>query len=64
LPLASLHPPTGDGTAGFVAAGAKAHAEAGSSVSDAGDVNGDGIGDVVISAKSQAYVVFGRATAR
>jgi Ca2+-binding RTX toxin-like protein len=35
---------------------------AGSSVSDAGDVNGDGVDDLIISGGGAAYVVFGRAS--
>jgi len=65
--LASL-----DGNTGFRLDGLEAFNEFGASVNSAGDVNGDGIGDVVIGApivdsngNSQAgssYVVFGRDT--
>jgi hypothetical protein len=66
LPLASLLPANGgDGTLGFVLNGAVAASHACSSASDAGDVNGDGIADLVIGApgaypNNQAFVLFGR----
>jgi glycosylphosphatidylinositol phospholipase D len=69
VPLAGLLPPHGDGTTGFVMMGVGIESS-GQSVSAAGDVNGDGIGDVVIGAfnastlAGRAYVVFGRDTAR
>jgi hypothetical protein len=52
FPLASLYPAGGgDGTRGFVLTGNGNHpGDSGSSVSAAGDVNGDGIDDVIISA--------------
>jgi hypothetical protein len=62
----------GDGTAGFVVRGVRPGDGAGTAVSGAGDVNGDGIDDLVIGApyayrnggfKGESYVVFGRATA-
>ncbi len=58
----------GDG--GFVVNGASSHDESGSSVSGAGDVNGDGLDDVIVGAlyagpsgyhSGESYVVFGKA---
>ena len=59
----------GDGTDGFVVPGANAHDFSATSVSDAGDVNGDGFDDLIIGAfgadangisgAGQTYVVFG-----
>ena len=63
LDLASL-----DGTNGFKLLGGAANARSGSSVASAGDVNGDGLADVVVGAPGAAsagaytgaaYVVFG-----
>jgi hypothetical protein len=63
--LAELH-----GNRGFSLSGAGAGDFAGGSVSDAGDVNGDGFGDLIIGApfahpngaeSGAAYVVFGKA---
>ena len=61
-----------DGSDGFVLAGIDRLDEAGFSVSGAGDVNGDGFGDVIVGAPSfsgsgpsapgESYVVFGRAS--
>jgi hypothetical protein len=54
-----------NGTNGFVINGINAGDMSGSSVSEAGDVNGDGIADIMIGARNanqnvgQAYVVFG-----
>ena len=50
-----------DGSNGFIVNGATANAFTGQSVSNAGDVNDDGIDDVVILAPytNTAYVVFG-----
>ncbi len=57
-----------DGTNGFVINGVHARGLSGISVSEAGDVNGDGIDDVIIGARhadangkssGEAYVVFG-----
>ena len=61
-----------DGANGFTLVGGSPYAEFGSSVSAAGDVNGDGFDDVIVGApKSQispgvygaSYVVFGKADA-
>jgi len=61
-----------DGTNGFVLQGVGANDVAGDSVSGAGDVNGDGIDDLIIGARmaspggrasaGQSYVVFGSLT--
>ena len=58
-----------DGTNGFVINGINANDNSGYSVSDAGDINGDGVADVVIGANragpngdepaGESYVVFG-----
>jgi hypothetical protein len=55
----------GDGSAGFVLMGIDEFDQSGRDVSNAGDINGDGIDDLIISApvadpQSQSYVVFGR----
>jgi hypothetical protein len=71
--LRSLLPAAnGDGSAGFVLRGIGAGDRSGSSVSNAGDVNGDGIDDLIIGAPEASsnghryagasYVVFGRTT--
>jgi hypothetical protein len=70
--LRTLHPQVGgDGSAGFILKGIDKNDFSGSSVSGAGDVNGDGIADVIIGADGAgpgrerwgaSYVVFGRAT--
>jgi hypothetical protein len=70
FPLATLYPAGGgDGSSGFVLTGTGENDQAGSSVSPAGDVNADGIDDLVIAALmadrdnrsmvGEAYVVFG-----
>jgi hypothetical protein len=75
MPLARLFPAGGgDGTRGFVLTGVDRCDLSGSSVSAAGDVNGDGIGDVIVGAPNadknrgpdagESYVVFGRAAVR
>jgi len=71
--LRSLHPALGgDGSAGFVLKGVDSEDESGGAVSGLGDVNGDGIDDLIIGARSadpngqdragESYVVFGRTT--
>jgi hypothetical protein len=70
FPLAQLYPDSGgDGSRGFVLPGVDAGDESGCAVSGAGDVNGDGIDDVIIAAHlahdhGAAYVVFGRRATR
>ena len=65
--LWSLFPAAGgDGTEGFVLKGIDAEDRSGRSVSGAGDINGDGIDDVIIGSRladstGESYVVFGRA---
>jgi hypothetical protein len=72
--LASLDPPSGgDGSEGFILEGIDPNDYSGRSVSRAGDVNGDGIDDLLIGAAyadpngrfgaGESYVVFGRTTA-
>ena len=56
-----------DGTTGFALRGAENDDQAGASVTSAGDVNGDGYGDLIVGAyragvdRGAAYVVFGNA---
>ena len=75
FPLANLLPANGgDGTRGFVLTGVQRQDNSGYSVSAAGDVNGDGIGDVIVGARyadmgrdsdaGASYVVFGRNAAQ
>ena len=72
FPLGSLYPAGGgNGSRGFVLAGVHAYDRAGTSVSGAGDINGDGIDDVIVGAygadpygrnyAGESYVVFGSA---
>ncbi len=72
LELSSLLPPTGDGSEGVVIDGIDTLDQLGRSVTSIGDINGDGIADVVISAPvadvgslthGQVYVIFGQDTA-
>ena len=69
LDLSSLA--AGDGESGFVINGIDTFDQSGSSVSGAGDVNGDGYADLIIgaryadphgSASGESYVVFGKAS--
>jgi len=68
LELSSLLPNHGgDGSAGFVMSGADRYDYTGASVSTAGDVNADGIDDliigapqIVLSSPGDAYILFGR----
>jgi hypothetical protein len=51
----------GYGTGGFVINGQCAYDQSGHSVSSAGDVNGDGLADLIVgSAAGRSYVVFGQ----
>ncbi len=69
---ALIRPSDLDGTNGFVLTGVEARGAGGRTVAGAGDVNGDGIDDLIISAPSadpggeknagEAYVVFGTDT--
>src|SRR5262245_12204379 len=70
FPLGSLLPAGGgDGSEGFVLTGVDINDHSGRAVSAAGDVNGDGVGDVIIGAyhagrsgladTGESYVVFG-----
>ncbi|WGM38577.1 hypothetical protein [Caulobacter sp. NIBR1757] len=68
---ATLNLSTLDGTTGFQISGVAASDQSGISVASAGDVNGDGIDDLIIGAKyadpngsasGASYVVFGRTT--
>jgi hypothetical protein len=74
VPLTRLDPANGgDGSLGFIVEQdhvSRTCTMAGCLVSDAGDINGDGIDDVIIGAPDtrplvagESYVVFGRATA-
>jgi VCBS repeat-containing protein len=66
---ASFELSTLDGTNGFVINGVAASDQSGNSVSSAGDINGDGIADLIIGAEfadpngstsGSSYVIFGR----
>ncbi|NNG03874.1 MAG: tandem-95 repeat protein, partial [Inquilinus sp.] len=63
---AGLDPSTLDGTNGTLLTGFAPGSQAGRAVSGAGDINGDGIADIVIGApkanfdRGEAYVVFGQ----
>jgi hypothetical protein len=69
-PLSLLLPGGGDGSNGFVVMGVLAGDASGTTVSGAGDLNGDGIGDLLIGAPDAdsrtqssigaSYVIFGR----
>jgi len=60
LALASLFPANGgNGSAGFVLQGVEAGDASGLSATGAGDVNGDGIDDLIVGAGGASYVVFG-----
>jgi hypothetical protein len=74
FPVALLLPGAGgDGSEGFVLTGTDAGDFAGTSFGPAGDVNADGIGDLVVGARGAApggredagntYVLFGRTRA-
>ncbi len=62
--LSSLLPANGgDGSLGVVLNGPAANARAGRSASSAGDINNDGIEDLIVGANSNtgvAYIIFGR----
>jgi glycosylphosphatidylinositol phospholipase D len=60
LELATLLPPHGDGSLGFVLTGIYERENAGTAVSGGGDVNGDGLDDLLIGADNETFVVFGR----
>jgi len=67
IPLATLLAANGgDGSAGFVLRGIRGFDEAGFSVSGAGDVNADGLDDLIIGSIEVAgsYLVFGRDTSQ
>jgi Ca2+-binding RTX toxin-like protein len=58
---ANVKPSNLNGSNGFAINGIKTYGYSGSSVSGAGDVNNDGIDDLITSSRSgQSYVVFGR----
>lgn len=49
-----------DGTNGLIVTGKNTGASLGSSVSSAGDLNGDGFDDLIVAASNESYVIFGR----
>jgi Ca2+-binding RTX toxin-like protein len=49
-----------DGTDGFRIPGTTSGTELASDVSSAGDINGDGLDDVIVSGDGNAYVIFGK----
>lgn len=51
-----------DGDNGFILNGVEKDKQLGNSVSSAGDINADGIDDIIIRASESSYVVFGSAT--
>ncbi len=57
VPLVS--PADLNGSNGFTIIGAEQGDQAGRSISNAGDINGDGIEDIIIGARGSSYVVFG-----
>ncbi len=59
---ANLNLSTLDGSNGFKLSGGAAYGESGGTLSGAGDVNGDGFGDLIISSGLGACVVFGKAS--
>ena len=62
LDLSTLTDATADGSLGFVIKGVNVGDESGNSVSSAGDINNDGISDLIIGAPGaeQSYVIYGR----
>jgi hypothetical protein len=69
FPLRRLLPDNGgDGSAGFAIEGFSSLDEPGDRVAGIGDVNGDGVDDLIVGARyaglGQAYVVFGRDTSQ
>ncbi|ALQ50861.1 VCBS repeat-containing protein [Nitrosomonas ureae] len=58
---AAMNLSTLDGSNGFRLDGESFSGQAGTSVSTAGDVNGDGFDDVIIGTGNSSYVVFGKA---
>ncbi len=59
---ASIDLGTLDGSTGFRLVGAREWEYSGRSVASAGDVNGDGYDDLIISGRGESYVVFGKAS--
>jgi hypothetical protein len=72
FPLLRLFPPFGTGSEGFVLDGLGAHGHTGADSANAGDINGDGVGDIVVTdpfarpggdeRAGATYVVFGRSS--